>query len=290
MSMQVTKTTTMPLGEPVVNIPYTHTASFDPLPEPSYTTCTSCSPVLDSLRDERGLDKKTEYVFLDNGRVNWRAMLKPEHLVINKQYAASIEKKHGKNPDVTQVEDRYLLILLAGIKYLANLRGYTEVKPNVVHISDHRAVVQTDITWIGNFEDDFRTITFGDVGAAAFENTEGFGRNFLEAIACNRAFVRAVRNFLGVNIVANDEIGDKKASEETTPSGAPVFDAIGLLRAKIESSKDENFETFRSAVIKRYKDQIKSDPVVWKTYSDMPISDAYVLLSIITDREEKSKK
>ena len=48
---------------------------------------------------------------------------------------------------------------------------------------------------------------------ASPDNTQSFARNYLAAIAENRAFVRNVRNFLKINIVGQDEIGTKQVDE-----------------------------------------------------------------------------
>ena len=53
-----------------------------------------------------------------------------------------------------------------------------------------------NITYLPNYETNFKEVTFSDVANATIENTSSFAKKFLETIACNRAFVRCVRNFL----------------------------------------------------------------------------------------------
>ena len=77
--------------------------------------------------------------------------------------------------------------------------------------------VSCNITYLPNYETNFKEVTFSDVANAAIENTSSFIKKFLETIACNRAFVRCVRNFLNVHIVGDDEI-DKSDLKMPTSS------------------------------------------------------------------------
>ena len=72
-------------------------------------------------RNEDGLlsNPPVDYVFNEDGSVNWRKMVRTEFLVANKQ--------RTQQTDVSQLEDRDLLILLGGIKELAQIRGFTDV-------------------------------------------------------------------------------------------------------------------------------------------------------------------
>ena len=80
-----------------------------------------------SLRDSLGLIKGQEYPRLPDGRINWRAMLKPEHLYVNPDYDVELKTKFGvqsrRDIDVTKCADHELLVLLEGWRYLLRLRG-----------------------------------------------------------------------------------------------------------------------------------------------------------------------
>ena len=76
-------------------------------------------------RNEDGLINGVDYVFTDDGLIDWRKMVKPEHLVPNKDRTSET--------DVTKLKDYQLIILLGGIKELAQIRGYTDVKYDVVY-------------------------------------------------------------------------------------------------------------------------------------------------------------
>ena len=60
------------------------------------------------VRDKDGLIKDHEYIFTDEGQIDWRKMVKTEYLVANKD--------RTKETDVTKLNDNQLIILLGGIK------------------------------------------------------------------------------------------------------------------------------------------------------------------------------
>ena len=97
-------------------------------------------------RDKDGLisDGSVEYVFADSGLIDWRKMLKTEHLVPNKDRTSET--------DVTKLKDYQLIILLGGIKELAQVRGYTNVNYDIHSPSPEYVVATCSITWIPNYE------------------------------------------------------------------------------------------------------------------------------------------
>ena len=236
-------------------------------------------------RNDDGLIEGVEYKFKPDGMVDWRAMVNPAHLVINKSYESSLVKRFGKplnEIDVKEVEDNKLLILLQGIKEIAILRGYMSIKPTVAYVSDFKAVVSTQIEWLPNFETSGEVVMFGDVGSASMDNTSGFGQMYLEAIATNRAFVRAVRNFLGINVLANDEIDQKATETFLAKKESPV--AQHTPQAVLEKAMEKaglNFDTFKAKVIASHQDKITGNALEWKDLSSVSPKDAFVLIDLL---------
>lgn len=163
-------------------------------------------------RDESGLivQPKIDYVFNEDGTVDWRKMVKEEFLVPNKQ--------RTQETDVSKLKDSELIILLGGIKELAQIRGYTNVRYDIVSPSPDYVVATCSIDWIPNYETEERAVTFSAIGDASPSNTQSFAKFFLGPIAENRSFVRCVRNFLKINIVAQEELGNTKMFEEPSPA------------------------------------------------------------------------
>lgn len=161
-------------------------------------------------RDENGLIKGLNYIFDVNGKVNWRKMIKLEHLVPMKGIGET---------DVSKLQDKDLLILLQGIKELADIRGYKSVTYRVLSSTPEYCCVACNIKWISNYEHEGREIEFESIGDASLNSTESFAKLYLGPIAENRAFVRCVRNFLRIAIIGKDEIGVSSAPKDN-PSGS----------------------------------------------------------------------
>lgn len=257
-------------------------------------------------RDENGLLKGVDYVFREDGTVNWRAMLKPEHLMFNKDKAVEIGRKYNIDPGlvsktriedigIENIEDSHVLILLPGIRYLARLRGYMSVNAKLVSATTDHAAVQTTISWIPNFENGFLVQEYTDCADAHIYNTFEFARNHLAAIAANRAFVRSVRNYLGINIVGREEIGpdNTRPSAEDGPATPKTATTTmsGLLEEAIASlPKDrvKNFDDFRDQFVKKYVHgpdgkniTFESSPENWKSTADIKGSDIAKVLGIL---------
>ena len=158
-------------------------------------------------RDDSGLLSDVNYHFSGEGLIDWRKMINNKWLVPNRQRTTET--------DVSNLKDYELIILLGGIKELAQTRGFTDVKYDVVSPSADYVVATCSITWIPNYETEGKEVTFSAIGDASPQNTSGFGQMFLAACAENRSFVRCVRNFLRINIVAQEELTKMVAGKST---------------------------------------------------------------------------
>ena len=153
-------------------------------------------------RNNDGLIKGLDYKLTDEGFIDWRKMINPDFLVPKDRGNAS--------KSIDDLEDRDLLVLLHGYKELAQVRGYTELTHEVSCPSQGYVVSVCKIKWIPNLETEGKEVTFSAIGDASIENTNSLTRYYLGATAENRAFVRCVSNFLKVNILGKDEIGNSK--------------------------------------------------------------------------------
>ena len=190
-------------------------------------------------RSPLGLVQGVEYVFDESGKVDWRKMLKKEHLVPNKQRTSE--------EDISKLEDRDLLILLSGIKYLASLRGFDSVKYRTVAPTNDYVVATCEMQFLPNYETGMLPITFSSIGDASPNNTNGFGQFFLASIAENRAFVRCVRNFLRISVVAADEISSKDAPQGESSDTQSADEKDLLLQAMKE--KDISWDKIKLKLI-----------------------------------------
>ncbi len=182
-------------------------------------------------RDENGLLSTVEYIYNLDGSINWRKMIKPEFLVPNAE--------RTQETDLTKVKDNEMLILLGGLKYLAALRGFSDLSFKVEACGTGYCCVKCRIGWVPNYETGMEEVYFESIADAHERNTDpNMGANFLASIAENRAFVRCVRNFLKINIPGKDEMkGDAQVSVESTePPAGPPSPASRLSALMIEKN------------------------------------------------------
>lgn len=242
-------------------------------------------------RDEHGLLKNIQYSFNEDGSVNWRAMIKDEHLFPNKSWFQLRKKDMPRS--IEGLADHQLLIKLSGIKELARLRGFREVSFDVQAHDPNHVAVTCQIEFIPNYETDNQQVIFQDMANATIENTNSFAKKFLETIACNRAFVRCVRNFLQIHIVGDDEIdksdsSSSSASSSSSSSGVNPLSPTSLLKNKAsEVLNCDSFEDFRKVYIKQWwqekvegiyqNESIKSA----EKWEDIPGKETRILIGLI---------
>lgn len=235
------------------------------------------------VRDENGLLTNIDYDFNEDGSVNWRTMIKDEYLFPNKSWFELRKKDMPRSID--GLADHQLLIKLGGIKELARLRGFSNISYEVVKCEiDHVAVI-CKITFLPNYETNGESITFQDIANATIENTNSFAKKFLETIACNRAFVRCVRNFLNVHIVGDDEI-DKSDSPAQNKSSSNDLSPSGFLKKELSDnysiSSYEDFLPLLRDLHKSKKISISTDVIkTWNSFSDISPKDCRVLLGAL---------
>jgi hypothetical protein len=251
-------------------------------------------------RNELGLIETVDYVFNEDSSVNWRAMIKPEFLYPNKDWFEA--RKFPMPPSIEGLDDKQLLIMLGGIKELAKLRGFTSVKYDVNNVREDYVVAKCTIEWIPNYESDGMYVTYQDVANATASNTDDFCLKFLETIACNRAFVRCVRNFLNIHIVGADEIDKSKnrvveASDAFVPSNALPITAQGTLEKVVnEKLKLKDFEAFKGFLRGLWKKAQESNDETmisllqeakdWKQFKDVPAKSSRVLLKVVNENSK----
>lgn len=233
---------------------------------------------------ETGLVDGVDYVFQEDGSIDWRSMVKPEFLFPNRHW---FEARNKEIPSTIEgLQDHQLLIKLGGIKELAKLRGYDSVKYEVVRCEQDYVVVKCGINWTPNYEMPYRSY-YEDIANATAFNTSDFALKFLETIAANRAFVRAVRNFLNIHIVGSDEMdssGGKPIQKSEPPQESSPLTPQVKLRETAEEHGLEDFAEFKSRLRTLYKNgtyKPSEDPKEWDKYSDIPAKEARKLIAIL---------
>ena len=233
-------------------------------------------------RDENGLLKNVQYVFNQDGSIDWRAMIGDSHLFPNRDWFKS--RNQVMPSSIEGLKDHQLLIKLSGIKELARLRGFSDVSFFTEKCSEEHVAVSCTITFMPNYETGGETVRFQDMANATINNTSDFGQIFLETIACNRAFVRCVRNFLNVHIVGDDEINKNNGKSKQVIETAPTLSPDSILATNAANKLNcHTFEDFKQVLRVWWKeDRYKNkDASTWAGWSDVPAPEARVLLKLV---------
>lgn len=248
-------------------------------------------PCTKFTRNGCGLIDGVKYFYNEDNTVNWRAMVKPEYLVINRAYKDKLEEETGKKFNEispSEVEDKYLLILLAGLKELAQIRGYSSVKYQVAQAGRDYVGVSCSITWIPNYETGMQPVVFSSLADASHDNTFSWASNYLAAIAENRAFVRAVRNYLSIHVVSHEEIGPSQKSNQVQDieqeTQLKPTEPHGILQIKLKG-RNKTFAKLKQDWIN--KGNIEAE--MWQSISDIPINDVWTILTAIKEADNKKK-
>ena len=231
-----------------------------------------CVPSISVSRNTFGLLTNISYVFNEDGLIDWRRMIKPGFLVPN--------ARKTKETDVTKLEESELIILLGGLKYLAQIRGYSSIYFGLSSPSMDYAAATCTIDWIPNYETEGRSITTSALADAHERNTEGFARDYLAAIAENRAFARCVRNFLRINIVSDEELKD--GSEK--PKDENPSDPTSLLKT-LMIEKNVPFEKLQARLIKDGLVEAQD----YRGIEDIPAPKMYELIQLLKKSRKKAK-
>lgn len=245
-----------------------------------------------------------------DGSVNWRATVPAAALYVKKdlkEKAAKLLERPIEQidtltaEDVAKLPDSYLVIKKAGILELARKRGYSSAIPEVQSAMRDYVIVRMLITW-DPFEGQPTKVT-GGIGDACAENTSQLGARYLGPVAANRAFSLAVRNFLEIDIVSSDELGDKGLTPEQESSTVTVAPTLMVgPRSTLEKAAAEGgftFEKVKNAAQARWtedsktiseaeasgkvgpKRRIENDPAAWTTFADIPPRDCTTLIQLI---------
>lgn len=231
-------------------------------------------------RNEYGLLDNVDYKYKENGFVDWRAMVDEEDLYPNKEKTSET--------DVKKLKDNELIIKLGGLKRLANIRGIKSVKFTTDIPSQHYVSSICEITWIPNYETEGREIVYSAASSAHVENVNDFCLPFLVEISTNRSFARCCRNFLNIDIVANEELFNKKDKQqnnqvydskiETNDIYEPLRTVMGKLKLSFEKLKTKCANA---------KDREFKGCENWSSLEDIPKNDAFYLLGKLNDALNK---
>lgn len=230
-------------------------------------------------RDANGLLECVEYTFNPDNTINWRSMINKEYLVPNRDAFKNQKDVNLKEIDISVLPDNQLLILLAGIKELAQIRGYLNVNYDVIQAQPDYVAVKCTINWAPNYETNMEPVSFSALADAHLDNTKDFAKNFLMAIAENRAFIRTVRSFLKINIVGNDEMGKTTHVDTEIEPNTLVTQPVALLEKTMEEHNLSFLQIKERAVQKKME-----NAETWQSIKDISPLSMFTIISGIKNK------
>lgn len=240
------------------------------------------------IRDERGLLKSVKHEFDERtGFVNWRKMINPKHLAPNDKNFPGISREDLAKMDVLQIPDDKLIIKLQGIREVAMIRGFRQVRHHVCSQDRLYCAVSTTILFIGNFETGMGDVEFSALADAHPDNTSELGRNHLMAIAENKGFVRAVRGFLGIPILGADEVGRKGIEAEASPVLAETIDPVGILDSLLRE-RGYSFEDLKLKLVKNQERYPGAEG--YQSVADIPKDKVLGIIEAIKKAKPRTEK
>jgi hypothetical protein len=206
-------------------------------------------------------------------------MIPDKYFVVNTDY---FERLHIEVPKSTDgLADNQLLVLLGGIKELAKIRGIKTVEKKVWESSNERAVVSCKIEFVPSFETDMLPFVYEEVANATLSNTNSFSQLFLETIASNRAFVRAVRNALRIDIVGSDELATFSSFSKPSDEGGEAWHALVEAAKQYHTTKFpegfKTFEEFKAVLLEKRTEGAEA----WNDWKDIPPSTIFKLIGLL---------
>ncbi len=233
-----------------------------------------------------GLIKGFNYLKSDDGRINWKAHLNVKWLRVKNDSVKDVEKRYKKpltEIDLSTVEDYFLYVTLGGYNEVARLRGFDSLVHSVDYIDSQKAVVTCTIHFIPNTEEP-NGLTCAGVASGSIYNISPDFAPFMETIAENRAFVRAVRRALNINIVGAEELGKgvslPAGGATSAPESAPEETASLKPYAVLEKRCRElgvTFDVLKGRSIAS-KSLLKGDASQWTDWRDIEKGDVWTLL------------
>lgn len=236
-------------------------------------------------RNEHGL-LNIDYKFKEDGTVDWFKMIDKNGVYIKPLKPEDknvLEQKHGKlvqelDPIEDGVEEKYLAVTLFGLRKLAKIRGFRSLDFEIKESNHDYASVICNINWIGNYETLNEDIYYAAAASVVLETTNFMTKNFLVETASNRAEARAIRNFLGINVVSREELPSNASLEEAQEPANPSNPKTILNKKLSEKGFGTgDFEKLKAKLVEIGDNSFSE----YTTYKDVPSSRYFELIGLL---------
>ncbi len=191
----------------------------------------------------------------ENNIVDFKSLISPKNLRLHKNAFA----REGVAVDALTEEEiaeyiktsppEKILISLNGFRELAHKRGVKSVDISLVQSDPQWKIARCSIEFLPS-EDEPEGASNSDLGDAHIQNTSEQFIPYMGALAANRAYIRAVRNYFRIESLGWEEINPNEKEEpvaeyDPRPAGMlnKVLEEKGMsfddLKALVESSQFE---------------------------------------------------
>jgi hypothetical protein len=136
-----------------------------------------------------------------------------------------------------------------------------------------------------NFESGGMMYRYSDAASATTDNTSGFGQQYLETIASNRAFVRAVRNALRIDIVGSDEINGASFVSNEVDAAKNTSKPYKILEEKAALKGIKSLDKLKEVLTKkRYEGFDITEVNSWQNWEDISSGQVWKLMSMLNKK------
>lgn len=203
--------------------------------------------------------------------------------------------KNGINPATLSKEERQelkarageenQLIKLGGFKYLAHLRGIRSLEYNVLSISDEKVSLQCLLSFDDEVDPN-RVRYYCGIANASKENTSYPFSMYLESMAENRAFIRAVKAACNINVLGVEEVQGKPAEfvqDVLLSDDEGCTSPQESLRILIEQ-RGKSFPDLKQSLIKKEWEGAEA----WSDFKDVPPEQCLRIIETIQSKPSKA--
>lgn len=220
-------------------------------------------------------------------QIDWKLKIPTEHITLNREFWS---KKNVNIYSLSEEEredlkkrspEQGLLIKLSGFREVARARGIEKIDSELVYFSPKHVAVKCTILFQPSNENPLG-LSVSAIANASTENTNGDFSKFLETIAENRAFLRAVKNALNIYILGQDElpveVNEIVIDQEATPS-------LHNMYKEMLSDMGYTFTHVKNTLMKKQDEYPGCEN--WEKIEDIPQS---VILVLIQKAKNKKNK
>jgi hypothetical protein len=239
-------------------------------------------------------ERKDPMITVETKLFEWKNLIPAKYVDIGNEWLSQngIELKGVTDEQKEELKERCgeenLIIKLAGFKHLAHLRGMSYVDYDIKHVSEKHVSATCTIAFDSVSVTDkdgtvynFPKSTISGIANATESNTSYPYSMFLESMAENRSFIRAIKTAFNINILGAEEL---KIQAATTPNMLEGEEGCASpqdsLRMAVQG-KGKDFSDLRESLKKKKWEGYEA----WNDFSDIPAEQCFLIItSIITKK------